>query len=253
MNIPDFDITEFTRCSNCSTEFSSNRNVYHSRQCLHKICENCFRSLVLPGMVMYKCKSCNEAAPLASSKDFSTKPQDEILYEKEYKMRREILGQFMYKHIDSFNSEKEYDDYLEKIEDLIEKYYDKGLNENFSGNQTKEELNMNLVKREGILNILNKKKKERDPNNIYNSKIDFSQENNDNLMELEEEEEPVINQDLQNINFSKLRSPIYHKNANIVIIRNQEKKIKTGGYDVDKVYGYYSNYAKGGLFKLVLL
>ena len=106
MNIPDFDITEFTRCSNCSTEFSSNRNVYHSRQCLHKICENCFRSLVLPGMVMYKCKSCNEAAPLASSKDFSTKPQDEILYEKEDKMRREILGQLMYKHIYSFKSEK---------------------------------------------------------------------------------------------------------------------------------------------------
>ena len=57
MNIPKFDISEYTRCSYCGNAFTSqfNRNIYYSKLCLHKLCENCYRSYVLPGKVIYKC------------------------------------------------------------------------------------------------------------------------------------------------------------------------------------------------------
>ena len=249
MNIPKFDISEYTRCSYCGNAFTSqfNRNIYYSKLCLHKLCENCYRSYVLPGKVIYKCKACNESAPLSEVKDFSIKPQDELFYEADIKIRRLILSKFMYKNKNSFQSEIEYDDYLEKIEELIEKYYDKEISDTFKGDQTKEELNINLIKRTEELNTLNRMKRIKDPNNLYNSKIDFINENEESnpIIEIKDKEmvvEPEIKTNVRNY-----RLPIYHENAPIILNRNFKKKVKAGGYDQEKVFESYAIYAKGGL------
>ena len=123
----------------------------------------------------------------------------------------------MYKNKNSFQSEIEYDDYLEKIEELIEKYYDKEISDTFKGDQTKEELNINLIKRTEELNNLNRMKRIKDPNNIYNSKLDYSNENEDSnvIMDIKEKE-MVIEPEIKT-NVSNYRLPIYHENAPIIL------------------------------------
>ncbi len=133
------------------------------------------------------------------------------------------------------------------IQELIEKYYDKEISDTFKGDQTKEELNINLIKRTEELNTLNRMKRIKDPKNLYNSKIDFINENEESNPIIEiKDKEMVIEPEIKT-NVSNYRLPIYHENAPIILNRNFEKKVKAGGYDKEKVFESYAIYAKGGL------
>ena len=169
--------------------------------------------------------------------------------------KAEMLGEVDLEKVKQAQKEEnEGEEPLNNLDQLVEHYYrlitsiyDKEISDTFSGEQTKEELNMNLIKRERELNNLNRMKKIKDPNNIYNSKFDLTNDNDvaDNLMEVEEEE-AVINLEIRN-NVNNYRLPVYNENGNIVLIRDLNKKIKAGGYDTEKVYESYATYAKGGL------
>ena len=101
----------------------------------------------------------------------------------------------------------------------------------------------------GIVNniSLDRMKRIKDPNNIYNSKIDFINENEElnPIIEIKDKE-MVIEPEIKT-NVSNYRLPIYRENAPIILNRNFEKKVKAGGYDQEKVFESYAIYAKGGL------
>lgn len=192
--------------------------------------------------MIYKCKSCNEKGPGHELTDFLNKAQDECLYENDFKLRPLIYTRFMYKRMENFASEQEYDDYLESIEDLIEKHLGRELSDDFSGPQSKEELNNNLVKRDEELNALNKLRKAKDPSKIYTVKANISQD--DNLMDVDMPD--TIMNPYQTISYVRL--PVYQKNAQIKLIKSIDKKIATGGYNYHQIYSGLSKYAYGGLY-----
>ncbi|GJJ74787.1 CDK-activating kinase assembly factor MAT1 [Entomortierella parvispora] len=80
--------------------------------CFHKMCENCIERLFAHGPA--PCPTCRQTLRKAT---FSEQTFEDLLVEKEVRIRRQMSQKFN-KRREDFKSLKEYNDYLENIEDL---------------------------------------------------------------------------------------------------------------------------------------
>ena len=260
MNIPRINISEYIRCARCKSELSPNSKVYYSKYCLHKLCDTCYRAHFSANK-QYKCTLCGEKGHTHDTNDFFFEPQDRRYYDRDIKLRQFILASAFYRKEESFPTTEDYDNYLEQIEDLIEKKVEdqtkaetmdineQELRKEFQNcgieMQPKEQLDLNLQKRQNEIDNLRRQNARRDPKRIYNSKHTVEEE--DIVPDLKDvdmvDTVPTIN---MNIN-TNVRLPIYREGGRFKIEKDVNKEILAGGYNNELIYRDCIFYAKGGL------
>ncbi|KAK2709359.1 CDK-activating kinase assembly factor MAT1-like isoform X3 [Artemia franciscana] len=110
----DFGISEEV-CPVCKTNKSANPNlVLMVNVCVHPICENCVATLFRVGGAG-KCPVCKNAV---KTKNYRVKLFRSSYVEKDVDIRKRIKRDFN-KHREDFGSLREYNDYLEMVEDII--------------------------------------------------------------------------------------------------------------------------------------
>ena len=231
MNIPNYKEYEkgIKTCMHCESELSS--NYHNSKNCIHKLCDICFRNVFLK-TPKFPCRLCKD-------RDFIEEPQDQNLYVKDFKVRQKIFEDYIYKRRNNFNSDEEYNDYLEKIEDIIEEYLNKNINE-LQITQNKEEHDLNILKYNEELNLINKNRKSKSPIVLYAPNYSIQNLNEDNLVKIENNNiyEPKI--------IREIKLPFYKPNAQINLIKDLNKRKNAGGYNEKEVYNDLIKYAFSG-------
>ena len=226
MKIPKFNDDNYKTCSNGCGRSNC---AYVSKKCLHKLCEKCYDDKMKLKNSEYNCNFCqkedkeNKIYKL-SREDFSNKSILEEFYYKDKSDREKLV----YKRRENFNSEEEYNDYLEFVEKClrknnlkeIEKKYFQDINE-------KEE---NNEKKERELRLLKEKIRVNSPTNYNNSKIFIDLEDHPNQEEVRREIDPI---------------KIIEETFNY--IPNTEKEKICGGYNINKIYKFLSNFSIEGL------
>lgn len=102
-------------------------------------------------------------------------------------------------------------------------------------------LDWNRVKRQEELRAVDTLRRERDPNLIYNSKIEIEPT-------LAQADKPVTKTHgniLSQINYAR-KLPQMVEDATIMIVRDKNLMIKAGGYDINRSYTDLSIYSKIG-------
>ena len=82
-------------------------------KCGHKMCENCMNAIFIRPTA--PCPDCGQAL---KKSDYRMKQFDDIYIERDVDIRKEIMKDFN-KREEDFETLMEYNDYLEKVEDLI--------------------------------------------------------------------------------------------------------------------------------------
>ena len=238
MNIPNYKEYEkgIKTCVNCSSQLTS--NIFYSKYCLHRLCDICYGKLFSEKNSKYYCKLCKDPKP-QSSNDYFNKPQDQILYEKDYKIRQKIFEEYSYKRKENFNNENEYNEYLEGIEKIIEEYLSKNIKELILNKNFDPLHDINKTKYHDELNQIINERKKYSPKILYapnytNLNVD------DNNMDVE------VNNIYETKIIREIKLPYYKPNAEINIIKDLKKKKKAGGYNEEFVYNDLSKYSFGG-------
>jgi hypothetical protein len=105
-------------------------------------------------------------------------------------------------------------------------------------------LNKNLVKRNEELNILDDLRRRKDPNRIYNSKIELEDQFTSMQVDLNEFHKISATSTFRNFN---VRYPVLIENATIAIIRDKNLMMKAGGFEYEKAYNELEIYSRLGL------
>ena len=139
MKIPKFDDKIYKICSNCQ---SSKKYEYTSKKCLHKLCENCYKTKIPLMDSEYICKIClnkkEENKHLRD--DYLNKSPLEEFYDKD-KIKRENLLKIVNKRKENFSSLEEYNDYLEFIEKCLRKNNLKEIDKKYNQDRNEREKN----------------------------------------------------------------------------------------------------------------
>lgn len=233
MKIPKFDIDNFSKCCICQNEYT-----YTSKRCLHKLCEHCFsRKFNIYG-AKFECPYCkNETSEKIelSYDDFTKESPLQRLYEEDLKSRNEIYN-LIYKRKENFQSNDEYNRYLEWVEKCIQKNNEKEIAKRYFQNE--KERAENDAKRSKEIKYLRDKLEEYNPNHYNSSKFCFDFEGN----EISRGETPVE----QNPTIIEVKAT----DENIFYIPDEEKKKKAGGYNIIKINEFFSNYVKVGFINI---
>ncbi|EOB13270.1 CDK-activating kinase assembly factor MAT1 [Nosema bombycis CQ1] len=103
-----------SQCPICKTDSYLNPElVLYISSCFHKICENCLNRYFSSGM-----SKCLECGVELRKINYITSTFEDIEVEKECKIRRQLDRYFSREESD-FDNEELYNDYLEKLEDLV--------------------------------------------------------------------------------------------------------------------------------------
>ena len=225
MKIPIFNYDNYEKCVcgafNCK---------YTSKKCLHKLCDNCYpkkERLLINNE--YNCQFCNDENKESNiykfkREDFSSKPLLEEFYEKDKREREKLI----YKRRENFFTEEEYNDYLEYVEKCLRKNNIKELEKKYKQDNNEKEENINKRKRDK--NSLDEKIKENSPTQYNNSRIIIDFEGN-------------IKQSVEAV---KELDPIKIIEDTIQYKVDQEKEKICGGYNINSIYQFLSNFSKGG-------
>lgn len=90
MNVKFEDNSDFIKCNNCMIMMSgTNIRIYHSKICLHKLCEPCFTKVFTAENPVHKCTICFKLHEL---KDYSIKPREDAYYENDYRIRHKFMN-----------------------------------------------------------------------------------------------------------------------------------------------------------------
>ncbi|ELQ74430.1 putative E3 ubiquitin ligase containing RING finger [Trachipleistophora hominis] len=101
-------------CPQCKSDSYLNPNIkIYVSPCYHKMCENCVSRIFSQGE-----SACPECGTLLRRINFISQTFEDIDVERECRIRKMLNRVFNKEEID-FDNEEEYDDYLEKYEDLI--------------------------------------------------------------------------------------------------------------------------------------
>ena len=226
MKIPIYNNENYEKC------FCGEMNyAYISRRCLHKLCESCFKKKFPSLINEYICLSCqkeNKGNTIYKLKrdDFSNKSLLEEFYDRD-KKEREKLMKLIYKRRENFESEEEYNNYLENVEKCLRKNNIKEIEKKYS--QNINEKDENNEKRKKYLRTIEEKIRENSPTHYNNSKFIIDFEGN-----FEEEKE---------------LDPIRFLTDTIKYIPDPEKEKICGGYRINNIYQFLSNFSKGGLIR----
>ncbi|CAD6574226.1 MAG: TFIIH/NER complex subunit [Tremellales sp. Tagirdzhanova-0007] len=105
--------TEGDVCPVCHTDRQFNKNLrLLVSPCYHKMCESCIDRLFTLGP-----EPCPRCGRILRKVNFAHQTFEDLKVEKEVAVRRRMAEHFN-KRRDDFRSEREYDDYLEEVEDL---------------------------------------------------------------------------------------------------------------------------------------
>ena len=227
MKLPKFDDKIFKKCSCCESELS--RNGYVSIKCLHQLCDNCFKNKLPLIESVYECKLCKDEnnSYTLSIKDFKLNYDNhKILYEFYLKDKSE-RGKIIYKTRDDFNSEEEYNDFLEYVEKCLKRNNLEDIKKRYSQSATEKERNEKEIKNK--LDTIKEKIAQNDPTNFNNLKFRIS------LEEGNQNQEEIFNND-----------PIVIMHETVNYIKDEEKEKICGGYNLNKINAFLSFYSKGG-------
>ena len=225
MKIPKFKDDNYRTCSNCGRA----NFAYVSKKCLHKLCEKCYDSKMTLFNSEYNCNFCqkedkeNKIYKL-TREDFSNKPILEEFYYKDKAEREKLI----YKRKENFKSEEEYNDYLEFVEKCLRKNNLKELEKKYY--QDINEKEENYKKKENELNVLKNKIRDYSPTHYNNTRICIDLDDNKNQEEIRRDIDPIV------IIEEKIK-----------YIPNKEKEKICGGYNINKLYQFLSNFSKDGL------
>ena len=239
MNIPKFNYDEYYKCDVCNHQKGE---MNCSIKCLHKLCETCYPKKFGVEYARYKCQFCEKAKRNTelSMKDYIKKAPLKELYENDIKKRKDIYKKYLYKRRENFNSDEEYNQYLEFIEDCIKNEYSQNeIDRKYK--QDKKEREQNLENLEKELALIKKKIKDNDPISHNQNKFIIGEDFNlqSDHMEIEEES--------NQINVSPLK---YVEGAKIKIVPDKENEKKAGGYSSNNIKQFLSWYSKAGFNKL---
>ncbi|KAF9763225.1 RNA polymerase II transcription factor B subunit 3 [Nosema granulosis] len=102
------------KCPVCKTDSYLNPElVLYISPCFHKICENCLNRYFASGK-----SKCQECGIELRKINYMTSTFEDIEVEKECKIRRQ-LDRYFNRDESEFDTEESYNDYLEKLEDLV--------------------------------------------------------------------------------------------------------------------------------------
>lgn len=102
------------KCPICKTDSYLNPElVLYISPCFHKICENCLNRYFSSGK-----SKCQECGIELRKINYITSTFEDIEVEKECKIRRQ-LDRYFNRDVSEFDEEELYNDYLEKLEDLV--------------------------------------------------------------------------------------------------------------------------------------
>ncbi|KAK8844141.1 CDK-activating kinase assembly factor MAT1 [Kwoniella newhampshirensis] len=105
--------TEQDVCPICHTDRQFNKNLrLLVSPCYHKMCESCIDRLFTLGP-----EPCPQCGKILRKVNFAHQTFEDLKVEKEVAVRRRMAENFN-KRREDFGSDKEYDDYLEEVEDL---------------------------------------------------------------------------------------------------------------------------------------
>ena len=229
MRIPKFDEDNFSKCCNCQNEYT-----YTSNRCLHKLCDHCYNKKFNILGAKFECPYCkkenNEKVEL-SYDDFTKESPLQSHYKEDLKRKNEIYN-LIYKRKENFQSNDEYNRYLEFVEKCIQKNNEKEITKKYFQNE--KERAQNDEKRLKDLEDLRRQLKENSPNHYNSSKFCIDFEGN----EIIRGETPIE----QNTNIIEVK----FVEEIISLIKDEEKMKKAGGYNINKIKEFFSNYSKVG-------
>lgn len=237
MRIPKFEDSDYIKCASCGKEYT-----YISKKCLHKLCDGCFKKKFEIKGARFSCPFCPKDNPLELSKDDYSKENPLKVHYDCDRERRNKINSLVYKRRENFLSEEEYNNYLEFIENCIQRSTEKDIEKEIKKEiekkypQNQEEIDKNKEKRKSDLEKMEEKLKNNDPNSYKNLKFVIDYEGNE------------ISQEILKDNQIKYE-PVCAVEGKNKFIEDIEKAKKTGGYDINKIYSFLGIFAKGGFIK----
>ena len=232
MKLPKFDDKIFKKCSCCESELS--RNGYVSIKCLHQLCESCFKNKLPLIDSIYECKSCKNEnnSNTLTIKDFKPNYNNDKILKEFYNKDKSDREKIIYKTRDDFNSEEEYNDFLEYVEKCLKRQNLDDIKKRYSQSATEKEKNEKEIRDK--LEAINEKIIQNDPTNFNNLKFRISlEEGNQNQVQIiKGPNDPII---------------IMHETINY--IPDVEKEKICGGYNLNQINALLSFYSKGGFRK----
>ena len=87
-------------------------------------------------------------------------------------------------------------------------------------------------------------RRRKDPNRIYNSKIELEDQLNSMQVDLNDFQKISAQTTFRNFN---VKYPVLIENATIAIIRDKNLMMKAGGFDYDKAYNELDSYSRLGI------
>ena len=224
MKIPKFDDKKFKICSCCNSEFS--KSAYISTKCLHKLCAHCFSNKMPMKESIYECKLCQDENNSTELKreDFKPNSNNNPILSEFYDSDKKKRENMIYKRRENFNSEEEYNDFLEYVENCLKRDNLEDIKKKYNQSEKERELNEKSFK-DKLESI---KEKISDPTNFNNTKIRIPIfEGNPIQEEINNDRIIIIG---ETINYRK----------------DEEKEKICGGYNLNKIYGFLSTFSKGG-------
>ena len=231
MKIPKFNDKDFTKCIECGR---TNPPFYVSKKCLHKLCYRC-HGLKFEFSDEYECQLCQAENKdnyfyKLNKDDFIENPLEDF-YKKDKKKREN--EKFIYKRKENFKSNEEYNDYLEYVEKCLSKFdfeeFGRELEKKYPQDENEKKKNKEIKKEKiGEIDMMIIK---NSPTNYNNTKICIDFDGNI-------KQEDVVRKEID---------PITIIQETINYIKNPEKEKICGGYNINKIYEFFSVFSKGGL------
>jgi len=92
MNVKNVDNSEYLICNNCTIMMTgTNIKIYHSKVCLHKLCDPCYTKIFTAETPAHKCALCTK---IHEQKDYSTKQREDYYYETDYRIRHKLMNMY---------------------------------------------------------------------------------------------------------------------------------------------------------------
>lgn len=237
MRIPKFEDSDYIKCASCGKEY-----IYISKKCLHKLCDGCFKKKFEIKGARFSCPFCPKDNPLELSKDDYSKEYPLQVHFDCDRERRYKINRLVYKRRENFSSEEEYNNYLEFIENCIQRSTEKDIEKEIIKEiekkypQNQKEKEENEEKRKSDLEKIKKNLNDNDPKFYKNLKFVLDFEGNE------------ISQEMLIENQIKYE-PVCAVEGKKKYIEDIEKAKKTGGYDINKIYSFLGIFAKAGFIK----
>ena len=229
MKVPKFDDRKYNECSSCENIANS---YFISIKCLHKLCDICYKNKMR--MNTYECKFCqnenkgNNSYRLSKEDFIKNDSNNNSILKDFYRRDKTNREKIMFKTRENFKSEEEYNDFLEYVEKCLKKNNLDDIQKIYS--QSNEEKERNKKERKEKIETMREKISKNEPNSYNNTKICIT----------------LFEEGIQNQEEKIKIDPIVVIEQKINYIKDEERERICGGYNINNIYEFLSNFSKGG-------